>query len=468
MNALNDRQHTLRLLACLCLLAATTGCKKEWLNVKPTKNQAIPSKLSDYRAMLNHAAILNGNCMAIGEVASDGHYVTEAVWTATKDVPAINAYTWSQGTPYPASEPYTSSYSRVYQANLIMEGLAILTVSTEAERKERDELRGRALFIKAITYYWLSQLYAQPYRAATAATDQGILTQANSSFLDNVKRVTVAETYSLIIGYLEEAMPLLPVKADHVTHASQSAVNALLTRVYLCMQQYDKALQYAKASLDAQSTLLDYSKLPTNGFFVGNFNAEVLYHDEMSNGEVANFSTYSALIDPSLYNSYDANDLRKAIFFTVSGANITFKGNYNNNGYLLFCGLATDETYLVRAECLARQGDVSGAMKDLNELLRNRWKKNPDGTTTYVDQTAADANAALQLILTERKKELILRGSRWADLRRLNATPATAVTLTRSIGGKTYTLEPNSYRYTFPLPVNVLTLSGQPQTTGWE
>lgn len=469
MNTNNNFQYIFsRLCFSGLLLFLLTGCKKDWLNVKPTRNLAVPSKLSDYRAILNNTGVFNTNCLPHGEIASDGHYITEASWAANRDAAAFNAYTWSQETPYSASASYASFYNRIYQANLVQEGLRNVGASTETERREKDDLTGRALFIKAISYYWLSQIYAQPYRAATAATDQGILVQDNSDFLENVRRSSVEETYSLIIQALQQALPMLRTTPEHATHASKAAAHALLARTYLCMQRYDSAYHHANASLNIQNSLIDFSSYPYNSYFIGPFNPEVIYHDEMTNNESGSFTTSYCLIDPELYNSFSDNDLRKTMFMNVTSNNITFRGNYNNAMHLLFCGLATDEMYLTRAECYARRGDAASAMTDLNDLLRTRWKKDAGGATLYVNQTAADGNAALELILTERKKELMLRGLRWADLRRLNSTPATRITLTRTIAGKTYTLEPDSYRYTFPLPTNVLELSGEDQTSGWK
>src|SRR5690606_30279770 len=114
----------------------------------------------------------------------------------------------------------------------------------------------------------------------------------------------------------------------------------------------------------------------------------------------------------------------------------------------------------------ARQGEVDLAMKDLNALLRTRWRK-VNGVSTYVDQSAADASAALKLILTERRKELLLRGLCWTDLRRLNLEEPFKKTLSRTIDGKTYKLEPGSFRYTFPIPDEILSKSGMKQNPGW-
>jgi hypothetical protein len=103
-------------------------------------------------------------------------------------------------------------------------------------------------------------------------------------------------------------------------------------------------------------------------------------------------------------------------------------------------------------------GNASAAMNDLNTLLMKRWK-----TGTFIPYTAINATDALSKILTERRKELLMRGIRWSDLRRLNKEPQFAKTLIRVIGGQTYYLYPNDKRYVFPIPLQIIQMTGVPQ-----
>ena len=119
-----------------------------------------------------------------------------------------------------------------------------------------------------------------------------------------------------------------------------------------------------------------------------------------------------------------------------------------------YSGLAMDEVYLNRAECLARSGNIVGAMNDLNTVLINRWK-----TGTYTNQTAVSQSDALQKILTERRKELLFRGLRWIDIKRFNKENAGWI-LTRILNGTTYSLSPNSPLYVLPIPDNEISDSG--------
>jgi hypothetical protein len=119
-------------------------------------------------------------------------------------------------------------------------------------------------------------------------------------------------------------------------------------------------------------------------------------------------------------------------------------------------GLATDEMYLIRAETYARKGDKTSALADLNTLLAKRYNG------TFVQVTAVDANAALIRILLERRKELLLRGIRWIEIKRLNKEGANIIPK-RKIGTLVFTLQPNANYYALPLPVDIIQLAGIPQ-----
>jgi hypothetical protein len=164
-----------------------------------------------------------------------------------------------------------------------------------------------------------------------------------------------------------------------------------------------------------------------------------------------------AKIDSSLYQSYSTNDLRKQLYFkNNNNGSYAFKGSYDGTS-LLFSGVAVDEVYLIRAECLARTGNTTAALNDLNTVLEKRWKKG-----TFIPFTASTPGEALTLILTERRKELLFRGLRWSDIKRLNKEGA-SITLKRILNGQSFTLQPNDPRYALPIPEDIIELTGMPQ-----
>ncbi|WP_350340294.1 RagB/SusD family nutrient uptake outer membrane protein [Paraflavitalea speifideaquila] len=101
----------------------------------------------------------------------------------------------------------------------------------------------------------------------------------------------------------------------------------------------------------------------------------------------------------------------------------------------------------MRCECHARAGRTTAAFQDLNTLLRKRWQ-----TGRFTALTSANTPDLLATILNERWKELVLRGLRWTDIRRLNKEGKGTV-LTRLINRQTIYLPPNDKRYALPIPL---------------
>jgi tetratricopeptide (TPR) repeat protein len=443
------------------------GCKKEWLEAKSDKTLAVPATVKDFQAIMDFEG-LNVVGPDLNEIASDGHYYTEAGFSGmlVGNPEFQNGYTWTGVTPYETilnagyTSQYASSYLYVLNMNIILDELK---KSKDPDKNGLDQVKAQALFHRARLFYNLAQTFVSPFKPARENADLGLALRLSSDVTENSVRSTVKQTYDQIISDLMAVKDVLPNVPEFISRASKPAALGLLAKVYLSMGDYTGAFTYANEYLKIKNTLLNYNTLSTSANFIG-VNQEIAFLSYIQ-GRSSLTSLY--LVDQSLFDTYDANDLRKQIFFRVVPAGITFKGTYGNRATDLFIGIATDEMYLIRAEGYARTGSFSAAMKDLNDLLRTRYAKNPDGSTKYVDQVASNEVDALTKIFAERKKQLILRNVRWTDLRRLNQDPRFAVTLTRTIGGQTYTLEPNSYRYTFPFPIEIIRASGMKQNPGW-
>jgi len=254
-----------------------------------------------------------------------------------------------------------------------------------------------------------------------------------------------------VINDLITAEPLLPDAPQSPTRPSRAAVYALLSRVYLSAGAWSMAMLYAGSCLGMHPVLMDYNAYdPNNPLPFTRSNPEVIFGAAYSSSGPSVIGL--SLTDSVLFASYEPNDLRKALFFE-SGR--YFFGWYDEDVYA-FCGLAADEVYLTRAEASARTGDAGAAMADLNHLLEKRW-----ASGTFIPHTAVDAADALHQVLVERRKELLYRGLRWTDLRRLNKDPSTAITITRTVNGTTYTLPPHDPRYVYAIPDKVMSFNPQ-------
>jgi len=304
--------------------------------------------------------------------------------------------------------------------------------------------------------------FSKAYDSSSFNTDLGIVLRLGDDFNVPSVRASVKECYDRVIEDAKLAAFYLPDVPLHVMRPSKGAAYGLLAKAYLSMRVYDSAFKYADLCLQIDNQLIDYNgDADINGRITADvpfkrFNKETIFYTEMNNNDFIS-SASRAKIDTLLYSSYDSNDLRKSAFFKLSSGYYRFKSIYTGGTSQYFSGIATDEIYLIKAECEARKGNISEAMNDLNTLLIKRWKSG-----TFVPLTASSASDALYTILTERRKELLMRGVRWIDIKRLNKENAN-ITLIRKISGQTYTLEPNANYYALPLPADIIQASGIPQ-----
>lgn len=446
----------MRLSTIVFFLFAITciACKKDWLEARPDNKLIVPSTVADYQALLDQSTTLfNRNQPSLIEISSGDFFIDLAAFN-NQSAPSATSYIWDadiyQGG---VTTDWNAPYQRVLNANIVLEGIEKVIPAT-SEQADWNNVKGSALFYRSFDFYHLAQQFCKTYDSASASQDMGIPLRVTSDINQAYGRGTVQQTYDQIIADLTQAVPLLPATALYKTRPSKVTAYALLGRAYLVMGNYVKAFAYTDSALAIYSKLMDYNNLTltANNPFPP-LNDETIFEARLYNLGI--FGTSILRVEKSLLRMYHKDDLRLRGFFRPNGVDSSFKGSYTQS-LILFGGIATDELYLMRAECSARKGDTAAALKDLNDLMRNRWNK----AVPYPRITATSADDALVKILQERRKELCFRGIRWTDLRRLNKDPRFAVTLTRTLGSNTYTLPPNSIRYVFPIPDAEIRLSG--------
>jgi len=445
--------------ALLLLVLMASGCKKDFLEERQNKGLLVPTTLADFEALLDNTSLVMNLDPALGLASADDYYAVSSALVPLSET-VRNVYSWKEGPDlYQGSTPidWIRPYQQVFYCNVVLEGLEKFPEEQKATGGYRRIL-GMALFYRSWAFYQLAQIFAPVYGETSAKKELGLILRLSADINTFPQRTTLSESYNRIVSDVQEAEILLPLSQTVTTKPTRLACRAFLARVYLSMSDYTNALKYADLCLSENAKLLDYSLLSTTATrpmprSVPSGNDEVIYHSGLVDnyGFPGNgFSNTLIRIDSSLYRSYHPNDLRKTLFFNaLPGDQGYFKGSYTGAASipLIFSGLANDEILLIRAECRARTGNAEGAMGDLNTLLLTRWKKG-----TFVPLAAPGPTEALQAVLRERRKELVSRGMRWTDLRRLNLDPTTATTLYRNINGNVYTLGPNDPRYILPFP----------------
>ncbi len=442
----------------LGFFAVVYGCGP-FLDAKPDKKLAVITTLEEAQSLLDNDTYMNMRMPSAGEMSADDYYISSADYEGWYSDPEKRTYTWERDHLFdPSSNDWFSIFRCVFWANTVLESIGPLDKQTNATATWND-IKGQALYYRARSFLDGSFIWAKAYDPATAQEDLGLPLRLDPDFNMPSIRSSVKETYDRIVQDLEEAITLLPIAPVHRMRPSRPAAYALLARTYLAMRMYDEAGLYADSCLRLYSDLMDYNDINAvnidGAFPFGRFNDEVLTVGSMYMPGLLYNNV--AKIDTLLYGSYDANDLRKEAFFQENGdGSVGFKGSYDEWA-ALFTSVATDEVYLIRAESHARAARVGEAMEDLNTLLAKRWRAG-----TFVPLVAADANEALDIILNERRKELLMRGLRWMDIKRLNIEGRNIV-LTRKIGEREYVLPPNDLRYALPIPEDVIVMSGMTQ-----
>ncbi|MBN8835738.1 MAG: RagB/SusD family nutrient uptake outer membrane protein [Sphingobacteriia bacterium] len=429
------------------LLLCITCCSCEkYLDTKPDTSLVVPSTVQDLQAILDNTTRMSRCYPFATELAADNIYLLTADYNG-RTTTEKNIYIWGKDVYSDIDQnDWSLPYIVTYYANVVLDHVNNINGT--------DNVKGQALFFRSFSFYELLQVFAKPYKKDSAALQAGIPLKLSPDINTPTIRNNIEVCYQQVITDLKKAIGLLPVNQLYKTRPSKGAAYALLSRIYLSMRDYSNAWLYADSSLQLNNTLMDYNTLNASATTpIASFNVEDLFHCALNGAGAIGQSL--AKMDSGLYRSYSANDLRKTIFFKDNGnGTYAFKGTYDGNGDK-YNGLATDEMYLIRAECFARSGNTNAALTDLNTLLIKRWK-----TGTFIPVTATDATDALSKILTERRKELLMRGLRWTDLRRLNQELQWATTITKFINGSTYTLLPNDLHYVMQIPVNVINITG--------
>ena len=429
---------------------------EQFLEEKPDGKLKVVTTLNDLDAVMNNTSVMNYYTMGIGEASADNYYVDYNVWKSL-DQGERDMYTWGQEIFYQSSSnPWMDYYRVVYYANFVLANLESMSSLEVSQASFYSNLKGRALFFRAYSFFKLVTLFSKTYDIHTANSDLGIPLRLTDDFNEPTTRASVHTCYHQICEDLISAKDLLNNRSANQHEPSKHAALLLLSWTSLIMQDFEKAAHYGKEALSIDDKLMDYTKYNgSNSFPFEMNNIEVAFNV----GGVNNLIGYwYSKVDPDLYASYSPHDFRKSLFFGSNrDGSIYFRGSYlGANG--LFMGLATTDAYFNVAESLIRLGQVSEGLHFLNEVLKMRYP-NANIPTVQVN----DSKSVLQLTLSERRKEFIMRDSRWIDIKRLNKFEDSRVVIKRILNGTEYALSIDDNKFALPIPEDIIQITGIPQ-----
>ena len=320
-----------------------------------------------------------------------------------------------------------TAYYVISCANNVIDNLTEDKITGEVTKKDLNNLHAECLFLRALAHFDLVRTYAQPY---TYQPDgPGVPYVFHTEADGKPARNTVKEVFDFIVADLKEAETLMADNyartsiSDPAAACTKPAIQALLSRVFLYMGQWQNAADYAtKVINNSKYKMWTASQYPT-----------VWAQDISTSGEVI-FEVYGSILnsyDPywegvvymtasrgyadcaasnDLVSLYDNNDVRSNMFKGVDNvANLFWTTKYQgkskrNPDVSNVVVLRLSEMYLNRAEAIVNGASVPGvtAASDLNVITSNR------NATAYLMPSKDD-------VFTERRKELAWEGHLWYD-----------------------------------------------------
>lgn len=455
-----------------CVLMCCVMCSScnDYLDIVPKGNK-IPTTLADYEALLRDEYTIGQTSISNALYLLNDYYVTVSnlnsptltranyMWDETADRILLNNADEST---------YYQLYAAISSCNLIIENVPSATEATDAERAE---VIAYAKVIRSLCYFVLANYYADTYDAATAGEKRSVPLITSANINAPSQQVTIQAIYDFIIQGVQEAIDGgLPEQSMTVLHPNLGAAYALLARVYLQMQNYSEALNYANLALEQNDQLYDWNAYydehrstienpedytglptPTDYSYVEN------YYFRCGNGS-PNYTTNELNIPVERAERFEEGDARFLSRWKLYSQNQDTYYRGVGNGYFNWGGLTTTEVYLIKAECqarLAQGGDFTEAMNTLNAVRQTRIR--PE---VYQPLTASTLTEAIELIRRTKDNELIFSIVPFADARRFNQEGTYARTMTKTYGGETYTLRPDSHLWTMPFPAGAINNPG--------
>lgn len=369
-------------------------------------------------------------------------------------------------------EHWSNMYGHIFRANCVLENVEKVTGSQE----RKNNVKAAAHFLRAFCNWELLNTYALPYTDANKK-ELGIARKTSTSFEQNVSRMTLEESYAFVEEDLNESLKTTIESDSKPWNFSKLVAHAFLARYYLYLNNYEKALGYAKKALDVRSTLRDYR---TDVWMEEVFGLNMINTWDVmdptimyQNPEPYFFSLLATddmwvFVSEKFMNYFDKeNDIRwchiSPNFSWMPGFGYDENGPYP--GYLYYSsnipnGPSVPEMLITKAECMARLGNWNEAMEPLNTLREKRIKEGD-----HVNLTATSQQDAIQKCMDERVRELTYT-TRWYDIRRYNNNettfddikeitrnlyPVKGEGLDKTLPTVEYKIEVNSRRFATPL-----------------
>jgi len=438
------------IVSAMILAASLSSCKKGFLEEAPVLSQSDVLTLSDFDG-LNKAT---AGCYA--PLASTDWYGEEFI--LINELKTMNGKKLI-GTDYDSgrckdhynvnwtsdntSGLWGDAYYTIVAASEVIDNLSNANGEVGIDEQDLKNLKAECLFIRALAHFDLVRMYAQPYCFTADASHLGVPVVLHKDPSGKPARAKVSEVYTAIVNDLTEAESIIGSEYrragnDPTAVVSLDAIRALLARVYLYSEQWQKAADYATKVIDSKHydlwTAKDFAD-PTKSPYVADVQkvdgkGEVIFevYGKITNTYDGYWDGLAVLAAPASYGDagasnqlaslYEEGDARLNLLVddsygdgTKKAPNCLWTAKYLGKGLgnpdvTNVIVLRLSEMYLIRAEAVALHGATSTAtpVADLTAIA------------SRVGASTSPATSAG--IAAERAKEFAWEGHLWFDLGR--------------------------------------------------
>ena len=370
---------------------------------------------------------------------------------------------------------FLEGYETITGANLVIDNLPLVDDPNLADI-DRARIIAEAKFIRAITYFHMINLYAQPVQVEGGQSlGLPIVLEAFTGEVIFPSRSSVEEVHQQIIADLNSALPDLNESFESATEtrgrATQGAARALLSRIHLYRGEWQQA-----ADLAAQVIASPVYELASDYAFYDQLTPEdvfVVVNTDQDNGATGSggWDNYyegseqngrgDATFSQNLIDAFEEEpgDLRFTLKEEGTDALaltsfVSTKYNDAQNDISDAPLIRTTEMYLNRAEALAELNGVNQTSVDLINDLRSRA-----GLPGYTTGDFASTQDLVDAILVERRKELCFEGHRRMDLLRRGLPLRTAESQPASAPAGAGISSPGDVKVIIPIPQDQVDLN---------
>lgn len=422
------------LIALLTVVLTGSACDDGLLDTNPSVSVTIDQAFTD-------AAIFESYIVGIYDELTDAAFMPRILpWADVRGGDALVIPTNNFGR-YPTEYSFTESPNAAYGSDdLWFQGYDVIGLANPAilaipdapltdDQKALFEAELRAF--RAISLHYLVRVFGQPYSAGRDNPGVVLNTEVLSPNDPGLGRSTVGEVYDQILVDLLRAETLMPASRTDASRWTKKAIQGMLARVYLDMEMWDEASQWAETAYTGV-TLMTAAEW-REGF--DNPTSEWMFYGGTTSDDSHGFLSphsfwdtrrlgYSSLrLDITfIEDNFTDTDIRadSSLRLDSSGDPIVSTGYVTNklehnagfvNQEVL---MRASEMYLIYAEAEANLGGPTNIVNAQNALYTIQLRADPNALPS-----GNTGQALVDEVILERRKELYAEGFAYFDLQRL-------------------------------------------------